>query len=194
MKKQRILISGDSFAAYHAIDEYQHSWTQLPQSQYNVTNVAQSGVSEYKILKQLESVKLENFDFVIVVHTSANRVHINQHPVHHSSASHFNCDLIYNDIADTKHKNIVLETANNYFKYIFDETYYKDIHRLLVKEILQTTACVPCLHLSFFSNLHPAVVDVSRIWNCYPGNVHHLDYTGNLIIKDQVIAWLNQHC
>ena len=35
---------------------------------HNVTNVAQAGVSEYKILKQIRNADLDNYDAVIVSH------------------------------------------------------------------------------------------------------------------------------
>ena len=65
---------------------------------YNVTNVSQAGVSEYKILKQVEDHLYSNdFDLVIVCHTSPYRVHTPEHPVHNSGL-HKDCDLIYSDV------------------------------------------------------------------------------------------------
>lgn len=194
MKKQRVLISGDSFAAdsSHIIDN-SSSWTQLLKKYYDVTNIAEAGVGEYKILKQLQSTKLENFDHVIVVHTSPNRVHINHHPLHSNSKLHKNCDLIYNDILNSTIQNVVTTTALNYFKYIFDESYYYDIHKLLVKEILEITKSSQALHITFFDNLNNEVGDWSEIWNKNPGSINHLDVSGNELVLEKILTWINNH-
>ena len=73
-KSKKILIIGDSFACVWP-NEVTGWPTQLAQ-QYDVTNLAQAGVSEYKILKQLLNFEKENpwwqhdFNCVIVSHTS----------------------------------------------------------------------------------------------------------------------------
>ena len=58
-----VLIAGDSFAA-----EWPGSngWVKLLAKKYNVKNVAQAGVSEYKILQQINTANLDKYDLVIV--------------------------------------------------------------------------------------------------------------------------------
>ena len=86
---KKILICGDSFAVNHVeFDKNSCGWSNLlANDNYDVINLAQAGVGEYKIFKQLTSVDLEKFDAVIVCHTSPNRVYIQQHPVHKHSKS-----------------------------------------------------------------------------------------------------------
>ena len=48
----RILIAGDSFAAEWPGT---HGWSKMLAEHHDVKNVAQAGVSEYKILKQLKN-------------------------------------------------------------------------------------------------------------------------------------------
>ena len=189
LKKQRILVSGDSFAA--EIND-SASWVNLLKKYFDVTNIAQAGVSEYKILKQLQAINVKDFDLVVVVHTSPNRVFIKEHPLHRNSILHKNCDLIYNDILSSGSKDIVTTTAVNYFKYIFDESYYKDIHHLLVKEIIELTKNNKALHITFFKNLNSTVLDWSIVWETHQGNINHLNSVGNNLVLDKILLWTNQ--
>lgn len=191
LKKQRVLISGDSFAA--PIDNC-YSWTNLLGDYFEVTNIAQAGVSEYKILKQLQRVDVSHFDIIIVVHTSPNRVYIKEHPLHSNSLTHNNCDLIFNDLENSNSKNIVIKTAINYFKYIFDEDYYTDIHNMIANEIIKITESKPTLHLTFFNVNYRQISNWSSIWKEYPGNVNHLDINGNKNVLIKVTNWINQNC
>ena len=50
----------------------ENGWSKLAK-QHDVTNVAQAGVSEYKILKQLHNAELKDYDAIIVSHTSPSR-------------------------------------------------------------------------------------------------------------------------
>ena len=50
----RILIAGDSFAAEWPGN---NGWVKLLSQKFSVTNVAQAGVGEYKILKQLKKFR-----------------------------------------------------------------------------------------------------------------------------------------
>ena len=90
----RLLIVGDSFSA---AKNNEQSWTcQL--GEFDVTNLSAAGCGEYRILLQLKSVTLSDFDLIIVVHTSPNRIYINYNPLHPESKTHYNCDLIYQDV------------------------------------------------------------------------------------------------
>jgi hypothetical protein len=191
LKKLRILISGDSFA----VDDpnLENSWPNLLKHYHNVVNVAQAGVGEYKILKQLEKITLTDYDVIIVVHTSPYRVHINQHPLHSTSALHKNCDLIFNDIEKSNSQNIVTETAVNYFKYIFDKKYYEDIYSLIKKEIYFVTHSCKTLHLTFFDKSDEKTDDLSAIWKKFPGNINHLNVKGNQQVLEKILKWIDQN-
>ena len=63
----KILIAGDSFATVWP--DSQLGWPTLLAKKYSVVNLAQAGIGEYKILKQIQSQEINNFDLVIVSHT-----------------------------------------------------------------------------------------------------------------------------
>lgn len=178
----KILICGDSFAADWTTQYPEvFGWPNLLAKQYNVTNCAEAGVSEYKILKQLQANTLDDYDFIIVVHTSVSRVHIETHPLH-KDGLHNNCDLIYNDLVNAKRKNTVVQAGIDYFKYVFDEQYYIDIYEMILDKIVNTTVRHNTLHVTFFDN--PAhypfgCVKLKNIHDTYPGFANHLSDEGN---------------
>ena len=76
----RVLIAGDSFAADWQVKyPTQAGWPNLLVDKYTVTNIAQAAVSEYKILKQIQSVDLNQYDSIIISHASPNRIHCVKH-------------------------------------------------------------------------------------------------------------------
>lgn len=181
MAKKSILIVGDSFAAPWG-DKYA-GWPKFLENNFTVTNLAQAGVGEYKILKQLTSVVLEQFDCVIVCHTSPYRVHTPRHPTH-LKGLHKNCDLIYTDIIEQKSWfNRSLETAKNWFKYHYDNDYQKDIYQLLRNEI-SSKINIPYISID---NLEGSVefanegnhLDFTKFWLENRGYVNHYSHEGN---------------
>ena len=66
-KRQKILICGDSFAADWTIKTKTSGWVNFLK---DTDIIAQAGVGEYKILKQLQSCKLELYTHIIISHTS----------------------------------------------------------------------------------------------------------------------------
>ena len=64
----KILIAGDSFAALYPGER--QGWPNLLSEKYNIKNVAQAGISEYKILNQIKSENLNQYDLVIVSYKS----------------------------------------------------------------------------------------------------------------------------
>ena len=97
---RKILIAGDSFAADWTV-KYKNQgkgWPNLLAEKHDVKNIAQAGCGEYKIYKQLINENLDDFDCIIVSHTSAYRVHTMYHPIHNNDSLHSNADFIYSDI------------------------------------------------------------------------------------------------
>jgi hypothetical protein len=138
----KILILGDSFAADWSVKYKSYSgWPTLLTKKHDVTNIAQAGVSEYKIYKQLLAVKnLETFDWVIISHTSPYRVPTVKHPVHSKDSLHKDADLIFTDIEYHNNKlvnlfNRSLKAAYNFFLYHYDKEYYEVTYTLIRKEI-----------------------------------------------------------
>lgn len=189
----KVLLCGDSFATDWTT-QYPEvcGWPNLLANQYNITNCAEAGVSEYKILKQVQTPVLENYDAIIIVHTSVSRVHIEQHPIH-KSGLHKNCDLIYNDLANTKSKNKVITTGIDYFKYIFDETYYRDLYEMFLGRIVNATLRHNTLHVTFFDNPvhYPfGCIKLKSIHDTQPGFANHLSDLGNQQIFERIDQWL----
>jgi hypothetical protein len=91
----KILIAGDSFAADWKIKYNGNGWVNMLSEDYEVTNIAQAGVSEYKIYQQLIKHDTTKYDKIIISHTSAYRIPVVKHPIHSKDILHSNCDLIY---------------------------------------------------------------------------------------------------
>ena len=62
----KVLVVGDSFAADWSV-KHKNSvgWPNLLAKDFDVTNLAQAGVSEYKIYQQVLSVDTCQFDLVL---------------------------------------------------------------------------------------------------------------------------------
>jgi len=106
-----ILLIGDSFVA--EFDAHNNkSWNRLFDDKiYNITNIAQRGCSEYKILKQLQSVNIEDYDKIIIGHTSPNRVYFNG-KIHDDEYA--NSDLIFTDVSNMRRESKIAQVAVDY--------------------------------------------------------------------------------
>ena len=87
-----ILIAGDSFAADWTIKNNKSGWVNY---MTDVDNLAQPGVGEYKIFKQLQSRDLSLYTHIIVSHTSPYRIHTFHNPLHIDDSFHHACCLLY---------------------------------------------------------------------------------------------------
>jgi hypothetical protein len=191
----KLLVAGDSFAA-----EWpgHNSWVKLLAKSHDVTNVAQAGCSEYKILKQIQNANLEDYDAVIVSHTSLSRVHTLDHPLH-KEGLHKDCDLLYNDIDRFSFFNPSLSAAKGYFKYHYDDQYYQTIYSLLRKEInslLNNKVYISMSHIEvaklfIYEDNH---LDFSEFWKTHKGSENHYNITGNQKIHDIVVDKINKLC
>jgi len=197
-----ILVIGDSFAADWSVKYNVSGWPNLLAKEHKVTNLAQAGISQYKIYKQICSVKVEDYDLVIVSHTSPYRVHTRQHPVHSKDLLHRNADLIYNDIL--YHLNTFkgwfnrrLRSAYRYFTDHYDIPYQEDIYKLLRKATNDCIKDVPYIVVTNFSTLkefktEQHVLDISDICLKYPGKANHMSDEGNALtyklIKDKICS------
>jgi hypothetical protein len=180
----KILIAGDSFAAQWPNGE--EGWPYLLAVEHDVTNVAQAGVSEYKIYKQILAANVNSYDCVIVSHTSPNRVHTPKHPIH-KEGLHKNCDLIYNDLSSRfSWFNRSLDVAKGWFEFHYDQEYQNDVYRLLRKEINETIK-VPYINLNNLEvskefMIEDIGIDFSPLWAKERGVVNHYSTKGNLTI------------
>lgn len=185
-----ILIAGDSFAV-----DAPGGWASMLAGHFKVTNLAEPGVGEYKIYKQLKSVNIPNFDCVIVSHTSYSRIHTLSHPIH-KKGFYKNCDLIFTDIESFQATfNKSLEVAKGWFKYHYDDEYQKDIYKLIRQDISRLIN-VPYLSIDNLNNGNDIIfeknhLDLRDIWPKYKGKINHYTEEGNLLIYKEVSKFVN---
>jgi hypothetical protein len=189
----KILIAGDSFGA---IWPGTHGWAykMSMSKEFDVTNVSQCGVSEYKIYKQLERQNLSKYDCVIVNHTSPYRVHTKNHPIHQNEL-HQHCDLLVNDILSKKNSwfNRSLKAAKLYFEYHYDYEYYEDIYKMIRKQIndLIDIKYLSVSHMNLAEYIiEDNHIDFNDTWEKHQGNENHYNIIGNTIVYDTIIRKL----
>lgn len=171
MVSKKILIVGDSFSA----DSSDSSWTK--NIGVEVDNLSTCGSSEYRILQKLETVDTSSYDKIIVVHTSANRIYVEQNPIHIDSVKYQNCDLIYNDIKNAP-KSAFTQNVTWWFENCWSLQQAEYVHKLLIDRAILLTAS-KSLHLTFFQDDFPGVTCLHSYWKKYPGNINHLTAEGN---------------
>lgn len=184
-----ILIAGDSFAAKWP--DADNGWVDLLAKKYPVLNIAQAGVSEYKILKQIESVNISDFSLVIVSHTSPSRVHTPSHPLH-KQGFHKDCDLLANDIIDRcSIFNPSLQAAQGWFKHHYDDQYQLDIYHLLRQRIMNliTIPYISVTHVDIATEMtiEYCNLDFSDLWKTHRGSINHYTEEGNKIVFNRIV-------
>jgi len=177
MVKPKLLIVGDSFSA----NTTKLSW--VAQLDYEVTNLSSAGSSEYRILKNLQTQNLLNFDKIIIVHTSPNRIYVPFNPLHQHTDTHKNCDLIYQDVKAFADTQVFAKNVTWWFENIFDLSSAIDMHQLIIDKLFSITNNTNCLHLTFFNLQHPLIYNLYHIWEKYPGDINHLTEQGNSKVK-----------
>lgn len=185
-KLKNILIAGDSFSSVWP--DGNQGWPCFLANDYNIINMSQAGVGEYKIFKQVCSVDLNNFDLVIVSHTSPSRVHTINHPIH-KTGFHKNCDLIYTDIEDRFDLfNENLKISKKWFYYHYDDEYQLDVYKMIREKIKNS------INIDYISITHTDIsrslslednnIDFSDLWKLNRGTInHYTDYGNNTVYK-----------
>ena len=189
-QKIKILITGDSFASDWTPNSIPFKgWVNLLADSYNVTNVAQSGVSEYKIWQQLENNNLANYDWIIVCHTSPYRLHTKSHPLKYKSVLHDESDMLFGDIEyhATKLKNVFnksLKTAYNWFYYHYDKEYYEKIYELMYNKIQDILKPHQNIQID---NFNDNTDKLNYMYYCTPNSgVNHFDEKTNRRIYQKI--------
>lgn len=185
-KTKKILIAGDSFAAMWPNCK---GWVDMIADEYNTTIVAQAGVGEYKILKQLEQADIDSFDCVIVSHTSPSRIHVKDHPLH-KVGFHKDCDLLFNDIDRLSFPGSKLDTAKNWFVHYYDDEYQVDMYNL-VRNKINSIIPVPYISISHIDVLKDMSIenthlDFSEVWATNRGVCNHYNDIGNRFIFEKI--------
>ena len=187
MSKPRLLIAGDSFAADWTVAYPDRcGWVNLITADFEVTNIAQAGSSEYRIWKTLATVDVGNFDRILISHTSPYRLYVKHHPVHSKSALHKDCDLLYTDAVAHG-----LATVKDYFENYYDLNYAVDIHQLIMSKIYDST--ITATHISHVDVSAPANVPItnfSDVWTKHKGIMNHYSDQGNQIIYSSILNLL----
>jgi len=182
--KKKLLIAGDSFAADWTKKYNGNGWVNMLSNDYNVTNIAQAGVSEYKIYLQLKSIDLSQFDKILISHTSAYRIPIEEHPIHKGDSLHNNCDIIFSDVKEHL-DNPTMKIAYDFYSEIFHADYFLFTNELIYKEIHKITP--NALHITFFDSFYDDnVLKYENVFLKNRGNINHLNDVGNLIIYNEI--------
>jgi hypothetical protein len=193
-RSKNILVAGDSFAAVWPFPC--KGWVNFLAEKYQVTNIAQPGVGEYKIYKQLESINVNSFDIVIVSHTSPSRIHTRCHPLH-TDGFHKNCDLIYTDLESRwTFPGTKIDVAKKWFEYFYDDDYQIDIYNFLREKIFNLIK-IPYISLSHISivkelSIEPTHLDFSNVWKHHRGTSNHYDEIGNKFVFDKVDQYIGK--
>ena len=183
----KILIAGDSFAADWSVKYDVQGWPNLLAKQFTVTNVAQAGCGEYKILQQLQHQNLNEYDTIIVSHTSPYRIHVAEHPIHKEDRLHYASDFIYSDVVEHQ-----LIDVQQYFEKYFDTKYAKGIHTLVCKEIANLTATFNTVHIthSDWTDLYQFkdLLNFNNVHKKYKGFTNHYSIKGNNLVYKKLLS------
>ena len=170
-----VLICGDSFAADPK------GWTSRLDAK--VTNRSQRGIGEYKIYQQ--STNHEQYDRIIVCHTSPWRIHTLLHPVHKHSDERPNNDFMLADLSYHKSTSKEIDAIYSHITKYTDWDYQKFVYNMIVDKLLSIPNSI---HITFHE---PA--DTERIphkyydaWQKYPGNINHLNILGNEVVAKRI--------
>lgn len=195
----RILICGDSFAADWTKKYPGQGWPNLLSTEFDVTNLAQAGCSEYKIWLQLDSVldRISEFDHVVISHTSPYRIYVKQHPVHYNDVLHHSSDLIYSDIIEQNNEYKNLDVIVSWFENYFDLEHAKFVHNLICEKIDNTLKAHTdnVLHIAHmeWNDLYQFddMLNFKLLFDKHRGSINHYDQTGNQEVFTKIMQKLN---
>ena len=189
-KMKKVLICGDSFAADWTVKYPGKGWPNLLAEEFNITNLAQAGCGEYKIYKQLISQNLDEYDLIIISHTSAFRLYIEvPHPVHHSDLLHKNSDLIYTDLEAHNNFRSGLSSIIYFFKKFFSIEYAEFVHEMLLEKIHSIVKDKKVIHITNIESntAYPFhIINFSHVFKNHRGLLNHFDDDGNQIVFEKI--------
>jgi hypothetical protein len=187
---KKLLITGDSFAADWTKKYEGIGWVNMLCKDFDVTNIAQAGVSEYKIHKQLSSQDVTQYDYVLVSHTSPYRIPIIEHPIHLNDTLHKDCDLIYSDIKEHV-KNPIAKIAVDFYENIFYPEYFIYTYELMMNQI--QIEYPNAINVTFFNNFkNDKVVGFEDIYLNNKGLINHMNNKGNKTIYNKIKNLINE--
>ena len=180
----KILIVGDSFS----VPRHEDSWSVKLADIYDILNLSQAGCTEYHILKQLESISVDDFDLVIVCHTSPLRIYVPAHPIH-KTGPHKNAGLLLNDIEyhSNRIRNIFnrsLHAARNFIKYHYSEQYQLDIYNLIKNKISNIITKHKRIEMTWWEDDE---FELRKLRLTHPGTINHMTAEANQILLNQIL-------
>lgn len=176
----RVLIVGDSFAAdWSRKYPSKKGWPNLLAERYQTINLAQAGCSEYRIYQQLVSTDLNNYDLIIVSHTSPYRIYTEHNPLRNQDLLHHHCDLIYSDIGALAKHHSDYADVKVYFEKFFSLEYAEFCYvmtREKINKLLENRRTIQIAHVEL-----PGTVDLdfSHEFKSNPGIINHYNNVGN---------------
>lgn len=187
---KKLLIVGDSFAADWTKKHKGVGWVNMLSNDFKITNVAQAGVSEYKIYKQLEKQNVNEYDHVIISHTSAYRIPVIKHPIHFEDVLHKDCDLIYSDVKEHD-SDPIAKIAVDFYENLFDVEYFIFSYNLIVDKIITTYP--NAINVTFFDTFkNDKIYGFEDIYLNNKGILNHMNDVGNKIIYKKVKELINE--
>lgn len=190
-KRNKLLISGDSFSSSHLAGEF--GWPTLLSADFDITNTSYPGVGEYKILQQLKSQNLDLFDAIVIAHTSPNRIHCERNPLYPPGHIYSKSDIIFADVENKNSKELV-----GYFADIFDFEYYKFVHTMCCREIDQLTQNRLVIHLTNFewTGLYQFenLTNFYNLWIKNKGKYVHYNIQANQYIAQLISKKIHDFC
>jgi lysophospholipase L1-like esterase len=196
---KKVLIFGDSFAADWTVKYDGEGWPNMLAQKHKVLNLAQAGVSEYKIHMQLDSINwLNEYDVFICCHTSPNRVPTRQHPRLSDDPLHYAADLIYSDIEyhSSKWYNIFnrsLHAAKNFFNHHYDNDYFETTYKLFRQAIQDRLYGREYIVLNTFPDMkdfiiEENVIDITDVVTKHHGLINHMSPKGNQLVYQRLMG------
>ena len=186
-----ILITGDSFAADWTVKYPGRSgWPNQLDKIYNVTNIAQAGCSEYRIYKQLKSTRLDQYNAIIVSHTSPYRIYTEYHPSRANDILHQNCDLLYADIENLAKTDREYRSAVDYFEKFFSLEYAEFCYNITIDKINELLKDCCVIHISHLAPIEESYINFSNLFKTHRGLINHYNEEGNRIIYNRILKEL----
>ena len=101
-------------------------------------------------------------------------------------------------IGELLENNPRLKTAKNWFWHHYDDEYQIDIYNM-IREKIKKFISIPYLAVDHFevSNFYATedhILDLSKTWPKYRGNINHYTVEGNQIVYKQIVDKLAKIC
>jgi hypothetical protein len=183
-----LIVFGDSFST----NTTSESWTTKIAQALKRTLIqrSQNGVSEYRILQQIQNYgSINPDDLVVVCHTNPLRIYLPDHVTYpaRKTESHPFCDLVISDAWQSLKWRWL---AKLYVKYFFDESERIQTCNLIRNEI---DKLVPkAIHITGFESS-----DITSLYHIFAqnrGNINHMTPEGNNKVMKLLLEKIHADC